>query len=382
MKHTLILIILILRFGCQSYIFSQTTVQVSGTVKSAQGAIQGAEVSFLKLNDEFESNCISGTDGKFRSETKMQVGKSIKIKVKIKGYKPSEKTYSISRTGDAGEFMLKKEILAISGFVKDSISEMAIPDVEIFFYQDSKMIQTQSTNSMGYFDIETDFSYGQKITVKAAKKGYHDKEQTLTFTSEGRNTLQDILLPQIGDRGLRAFIQVKDKKNSKALGGAGVRYFDKKKSTFVDTLVSSKGVLELKLYQQPGTILDLRISKPNYLTIEDKKTLSEDPLLNEFKYELVRDRRTATGKTLLIVGGLSAIVSGGTFILSNSKYNSYKDFKNPDRESDFNAAQNMRTISAVAAGVAVGALAGYIIYKINQKNKEKALEQKAARTTF
>ena len=62
--------------------------------------------------------------------------------------------------------MLRHKVLAISGSVKDSISEMPVAGVEIFFYDESKLIQSKSTNSMGYFDLETDFTYGQKITVR------------------------------------------------------------------------------------------------------------------------------------------------------------------------------------------------------------------------
>jgi hypothetical protein len=137
---------------------------------------------------------------------------------------------------------------------------------------------------MGYYDVETNL-YGQRITVKVYKKGYLDKEQTLTITSEGPNKL-DFLLPDINSIALKAFIQIKDKKTGKALGGATIRYFDIRKGTYIDTLVPSKGEVELKLYQKPGTILNLRISKPNYSTIEDQKILSEDPHLNVYEYAL------------------------------------------------------------------------------------------------
>lgn len=382
MKNIIVVLTLLFSPGLQTGIFGQTTIKVGGTVKSPQGALQGAEIDFLSLNGEFQGNCVSGPNGKFSSENRMQVGRTIKIRIKIRGYKTTEKTYKIGKTGNAGEFMLTREVLTISGFVKDSISEMPIPGAETFFYHESKLIQTNSTNSMGYFDVKTDFYYGQKITVLVTKDGYYDKEQTLTFTSEGRNTLQDILLPKRGDRGLRAFIIVKEKKKNKALGSAAVRYFDQKKSTYIDTVVSSKGELELKLYQRPGTTLDLKVSKPNYRSIEEKRILSEDPLINVFEYKLERDRSSAPGRVLLIGGSIFALLSAGMLVSSNSKYDSYKDFKNPNREDDFTAAQNQRTISAVAAGVAVGAFAGYIILKINQKNKEKALERKKDKNGF
>ena len=383
MKNIIVLITLVLSLGLKISLFGQTTIEISGTIKSSQGALQGAEIDFLNLNDEFQGNCVSGPNGKFKSENKMQVGRTIKIRVSKTGYETSEKTYKIDKMGDAGEFMLKRKILTISGFVKDSIAETALTGAEIFFYDESKLIQSRSTNSQGYFDLETGFTYGQKITVRVSKSGYHDKEQTLTFTSEGRNTLQDILLPQLGDRGLRAFIRIKDKKKGKPLGNVAIRYFDKKKSSYIDTMVSSKGEqLELKLYQRPGTTLDLQISKPNYVPIQAKLTLSEDPLSNVYEYEMERDRRSAVGPVLLIGTGVSALVGGGMYLSSNSKYNNYKDFGNANRESDYTSAQSSRTIAIVAGGVAAGAIIAYIIYKINQKNKEKDAQQKKTKTVF
>jgi len=382
MKKVFFLLFL-LNTGLHLTLPGQTSVEVSGIIKSSQGALQGAEVAFFDINDEFQGNCISGPDGKFKSQNKMPVGKTIKIKVIRSGYETYERMYRIDRIGNAGEFMIQRKILTISGFIKDSISELPLPGVEIFFYDESKLIQSKSTNSLGYFDLETPFTYGQRITVKAFKQGYYDKEQTLTFTSEGRNTLQDILLPQFGDRGLKAYIRIKDEKRGKALGGVSIHYFDSRKSLFKDTLTSSGGEqLELKLNQRPGTTLDLEIRKTNYRTIKDRPTLSEDPLKNVFEYRLIRDRRSTLGPLLLIGSGASVLLSGGLYLSSNSKYDSYKDFANVNRESDYTSAQNNRNMSAVTAAVAAGALVTFIIYRMNQKKKENALGDEGKRVAF
>lgn len=383
MKKIIVLLTLLISIGLQISLKGQTAIEIRGTIKSSQGALSAADITFLDLDDVFQGNCVSGPDGRFKSQYKLQVGKTIRIKISKTGYEPYERTFKIDKTGNAGEFMLQRKILTISGFVKDSITEMALQGAEIFFYnEEGKLIQSRSVNSLGYFDLETSFTYGQKITVRISKIGYHDKEQTLTFTSDGRNILQDILLPQLGDRGLRAFIRIKDKKKGKPLGGVNVHYFDKKKSSYMDTVVSIKGEIELKLYQRPGTTFDLQISKPNYRTIHAKPTLSEDPLINVFTYELEKDRRSALGPVLLIGGGTAALVSGGMYLSSNSKYDSYKDFSNADRESDYTSAQSKRNIAMVTGGVAAAAIVTYIIYRINQKNKEKDLEQKKIRTGF
>lgn len=365
--------------GLHCHLYAQVFTEITGTIKSPQGAMQGAEITFLNLNEEFEGNCISGPDGRFKSQSKFQLGRTVKIKVSASGYETAEKTLKVDSTGNAGEFMLQRKKLTVSGFVRDSISEVVVEGAEIFFYDDATLIQKKSTNSQGYFVFETNFSYGQRITIRVSKMGFYDKEQTLTFTSEGRNTLPDILLPQIGDRGLRAFIKVVDKKRGKPMAGVTVRYLDRKRSSYIDTVTTQTGQVELKLYQRPGTLLDLEIIKPNYRTIRAKPTLNEQPDNNKHEYEMERDRRSALGPVLLIGAGVAGLTSGGMFVSSNSSYDSYKDFSNPNRESDYTTAQNKRKVAVAAAAVAGGAMAGYLIYKITQKNKEKDLEQKRIR---
>jgi hypothetical protein len=357
--------------------YGQTTVEITGIIKSQQGALQGAEVTFLTVNDEFQGNCISGPDGKFKSQYKVQIGKTIKIKITANEYSTFEKTFTVERSGNAGEFMLKRKTLNLSGFVRDSVTEAPLEAAEVFFYDESKLIQSKSTNNLGYFDLETNFTSGQKITIRVSKKNYYPKEQTLTFASEGRNTLPDILLPQVGDRGLRAYISVTDKKKKKPLSGVSVRYLDIKTSSHKDTIVASNGKVELKLYQQPGTTLELELSKPNYKTLKVYERLSADPLGNSFTYQMEKDRRSALGPVLLIGGSTAAVVSVAAYSSSNSKYNSYKDFGNPNREDDYDAAQSSRTISLVSGAVAVGCFTGYIIYKINQRKKEREAELKS-----
>lgn len=289
MKCLFVLYSLVSGFCLQAALYGQSATEISGTIKSKQGVVQGAQVEFYDLNNEFQGNCISGPTGKFTSEKKMAIGRSIRIKINTTGYKIVEKDIKVNTNGDAGEFMLERRNLVITGFVRDSITELVLQGAEIFFYDDQgKLIQAKSTNSLGYFDLETDFIYGQKITVRVLKKGYYDdKEQTLTFTSEGRNNMQDILLPEIGARGLRAYIRIKDKRNGKPLGGGTVRYFDKK-STYIETPVPPGGELELKLYQRPGTTLDLQVTNARYRAFKLNAILSEEPLNNVFTCALER----------------------------------------------------------------------------------------------
>jgi hypothetical protein len=377
MKNLILLLAIFLTGGLHISLFGQTTIEITGTIKSPQGVIQGARIDFLDPADEFLGNSITGPNGKFKSENKMLIGKTIKIKVSKSGFETLERNYKIDRNGSAGEFMLDPKNIAVSGFIKDSLTDQPLPGVEIFFYDQSKLIQAKSnTNSMGYFDLETNFIYGQVITIRVSKKGYYDKEQNQILTSEGMNKLQEIQLPDLSSRGLRAFIRIKDKKTGKPLAGGTVRYLDTKKSTYKDTSLSSMGEVELKLYQRPGTKLDLEIRKPNFRTIQSKPTLSEEPINNVFNYELERDRRSALSRVLLMGSGVAALAGGAFYLSSKKKYNSYKSFDNTNRESDYKSAQHKLNIAVGAAGIATGALIGFVITKINEKNKEKALDRK------
>jgi hypothetical protein len=362
-------------------------VVITGIVKSPDGAVQSARVDLFDEKNNLLDNGITGPDGKFKSEKKMKIGKTIKIKINKAGYEVYEIDYEIGNTGNAGQFLLQSKKLVVTGTIRDSTTEEVLKDAEIFFYdQAGRLIQARSTNSLGYFEIVTDFIYGQKITIKAYKKGYYDKEQTLTITSDDRNTMQDILLPDIGSRGLRAFIRIKEKKTRKPLEGVSVQYLDQRKKAYVDTLLSYRGEIELTLYQKPGSILDFTISRPGYVTINAQRTLSEVPRENVFVYEMERDTRSALGPILLIGGGASASASGVMYFMSQSVYKDYKNYSNytsaKDRDGDLANAQQKRNIALATAGVAASAIIIYVIYKIGEKHREKIAIQKKMQIGF
>lgn len=384
MKTLITLCSLFLTIALPVILRAQTTTIV-GIVKSPDGAVQGARVDFFDGKTLLD-NSITGPTGSFKSERKLKIGKNIKIKISKPGYETFEIDYEIDSTGDAGQFLLQFKKLVITGTIRDSTTEEALPDAQIYFNKNGILIQARSTNSMGYFEIETDFVYGQKFTVKAFKKGYFDKEQTLTITSDGMNTMQDIMLPDIASRGLRAFIRVKDKKSGKSLEGVSVKYMDPRKKTYIDTLLSSKGEIELRLYQKPGTILDFTISRPGYVSISAQRTLSVEPRENVFPYEMERDRKSALGPVLLIGAGASAAVAVSMYISSQSIYKDYKNYYNytdkTARDNDLDKGQQKQNIAYVAAGVAAGAMIIYVLYRISEKNKVKKAIQKKTQIGF
>ena len=379
MKRIHSLLILLLCTAWLVSLYGQTTVGITGIVKSPAGSVQNATITFVSMGDEFLSNCTSGPDGMFKSLYKFQVGKTIKIRVTANSreYDDLEKVYAVEKNGNAGEFMFKRKMLIISGIAKDSVSEVPLPGVSVSYYDESSApIQALSTNSEGRFDIETNFRYGQKITVRLFKKDYYAVEQTHTFSLDGINKLADIRLPKIGDRGLRAFITVIDKKNGKPLTGVNIHYLDRKRSTYLDTLTGSNGKVELKLYQGTGATLEMEISKPNFQTRVISQRLVEELSGNAFTYELEKDRHSTLGPLLLIGGGTAALASTALYLSSNSKYKSYKDFANPERESDYDAAQTRLNIAIATGVVAVGCIVGYVIYKTNLRKKERIAEER------
>src|SRR4051812_8586190 len=107
MKNLILLFFLSAGLVLHLSAYGQTSIEITGTVKSSDGAVQGAQVDFYDLKDEFLGNCITGPNGRFTSERKIAIGKTIKLKVSKPGYTDFEKTISMSRSGDAGEFMLQ-----------------------------------------------------------------------------------------------------------------------------------------------------------------------------------------------------------------------------------------------------------------------------------
>ena len=83
MKSTIILLSLVSGIICSFPLNAQTTVELSGVIKSKQGAVQGARVDFFDSREAFLTNATTGPSGTFRSEKKLPVGRVIKMRVSI-----------------------------------------------------------------------------------------------------------------------------------------------------------------------------------------------------------------------------------------------------------------------------------------------------------
>jgi len=365
-------------------LYSQT--QISGSVRSAEGALQNVTVEFYDLSgNPLDRSTITDPYGKFKSEKKIAIGSTIKIKLHKDGYQTMEKEYKVDETGDAGEIPMSLAKLAISGVVKDSVTGEPLQGVEISFYEASRRIQLKyPTNREGYFDLETDFKLGDIIRIHLFKDGYFDKEFIHTLTHSDMNILPTIPLANLNTGGLIAIIRITDKAGN-PIGGATLRYWDERKRQNVDTIVPANGELLLKIYQQAGTPLDLTVIKPNHRTNSVTWNLSTRTRENRIEVKLERTHK-ALGTTLLVGGGAFCLVAGGMYLSSQSTYNDYKNFSNytntKDRDADYDKAQQKLDIAVGAACVAGAALIGYIIYKIDQKNKEKKIQRGKTQTGF
>lgn len=384
MKNSLFLLTLLLNCALQTPLCGQTAIQVTGIVRSPRGPEPGVQVIVNFSNGSYMTSCLTDINGKFKTEKKVTVGQTVQFVINKKEFQPFEKMFKTDKTGNAGEMMLEPKKMAISGFVKDSLTDQPMQGVEVFFYEDSKLIQPRSTNSLGYFDIETDFKYGQKITVRVSKKGYYPKEQTLTITSEGMNRLDDIKLPGLETRGIKVFIHVLDKKNHNPLNDVLVRYYDNRTLTKVGYKTAlPNGEVELKIYQSLGSQINFEISKPKYRSLNQSTTIRIDPdSKNEFTFILEKEPNPVICPILFWSGVGIAVEGISMEVSSRLTYKKYEDFKNTDRETDFTKAQNRRRTAIVSGGVAAGAFVAWLICKNQQKQKDKEQERLSRTTGF
>jgi hypothetical protein len=377
MKHSIGLLTFIICLLWSIVLDGQTAVEITGTVRS--GSPAKVEISFWTTNGHFLTTCISGPDGKFRSGRTFKVGDTINFKLEKRGYEPLESARIANGTGDVGEFLMNLKKIAIYGSVRDSINKSPVEKAEISIVEESKFVVSGSTNSKGDFDVVTAHEYGDAVTIRVFKDGYYIKEETHPLTKDGR--MPDMLLPRINDRAIKVSINVRDKKSDQLLGGVKVKYYDNRRSKFVDTVSSSDGELQLIIFQAPRTDLRLTLSKSNYNTTIAVPTIYEDHARNIVDCKLERKKRSVIGPVLITGAGISALFAGAMYLSSNQKYNSYKDFSNPDRENDYNAAQSRRNLAVIGAAVATGTLVTYFIYKINHRNKER-IKEDSKQTVF
>jgi hypothetical protein len=380
MKKIIGLLVLLLITGSKLALFGQNTIEITGKIKSSQGALHSVEIRFYTSNGNFLSNCISGPEGEFQKLLRIDTGATIRIRINKPQHREIDRVIRINRPGFIGEFMLQP-VITISGFAKDSAEGTPLKDVSILFNEDSEWIQGNTSNSEGNFQFETKYMPGNDITFRITKNGYYEKFITHSIKNGDRNVIESILLPKIGDRGIKAFIAVVDKKTSEPIPGATIRYLEAKRTTYVDSIASSKGWVELKLNQQPGTNLNVEISKAGYKTIKKQLPISSDPAINTFTFQMEK-RRRPTGAFLLIGGIASASVGTAMYISSNTSYDRYKDFTNINREKEYDKAQRKRNISFIAGSVAAGCFAAYIIHTINRRKAEKATAPGINKTGF
>ena len=152
MKNKLFIPILLLNFVAQTHSYGQTAIEVSGIIMSPNGPKPSVQVELYNSNGSFITTCLTDINGKFKTTRKLTVGQTVQIRTNNKEFQPLEKNYKVDKSGYAGELLLEYRKIAISGFVRDSLSDQPLQGVEVFFYDES-LIQSKPTDSRGYFIV-------------------------------------------------------------------------------------------------------------------------------------------------------------------------------------------------------------------------------------
>ena len=365
--HLLIPCLCVLAFQA----FAQTKIAIQGTIKSTQGVVvQDATVSFFNAQQQPLGTCISESDGHFKSEKLFKADQTVTIKVTVPGFSDKSLTHKVkSQNGasNAGEIALQPKTIII-GFVTDSVTLEPVQGAEVsFFDKNNQLIQSRSTNSKGYFDFETDFTYGEIIRVRVSKLYYFPREKTLRIVKPDRDENRvDILLPKIEDTGIKVTLRVFDRTTNKPLGGAKVRY--PMRGANKDTVTATSGEVLLNIFQQPGTRLNLRIQKSKFKEIIANPALAMDS--NTFDYWMEREYHFPLCKCLYGGSAGLAILGTTTYFLSKKAYKNYKSFDNTEPLNDYHKANTLLRTSVISGGVAVLLLGSGLLCNHLDKKKE------------
>ncbi len=358
----------------------QPAAFVSGTVRADPGsaAVKDVTVSFFDQNEQLLGTVLSDVDGRYQSGKIFKNGQNLTVKAKKTGYSEESRILKIV-TGTTGANTANFTLLTmtvISGFVSDSISSDALPSAEVSFYdKEGRLIQSRTVDSRGYYDFETDFTFGEVIKVRAEKKDYVPKELVLRIVKPEREENRvDFRLPKKEDRGVKLALRVYTRKR-KPIGGAEISYQDRGPQK---RLTDANGESLLNIYQKPGTRVKFTVRKGGY-----REVVRDHPLVEGIDHAEIYLEKSRSSCPCWLYAAIGLTVTSGTaYGLYLPKYKDYKDDKNLNWESDYDAASTRLTISAISGGLAAGALTGWLICKAKEKNRAKESDRKSGRLGF
>lgn len=352
---------------------SQSKIAINGVVKSAQGLfVSEATVSIHNQQDELLKTVTTSADGQFKTDKSFKADQTVIIKVSKPGFSDKSVTHRVrsqNGTSNAGEIQLTPQTI-ITGFVSDSVTLEPVQGAEVSFFDVSgRLIQSRSTNMEGYFEFETDFTFGEIIKVRVSKMYYFPREKTLRIVKPEREENRvNVRIPKVEDTGIKVTVRVFDRKNGKVMTGGKLRYPERGKPK--EVLVPANGEVNLNVFQQPGTRLNLRIQKPKYKEIGANPALALDG--NNFDYWLEREYRFPVCACIFGGGIASALFSGGMYLSSKKAYKAYEDTNNDDPESDYDKANKRLKTSAITGGLAAVLIGGGFLCRHIQKKRDNA----------
>jgi len=359
----------------------QPAAFVMGTVRSEQGAaVKDAVVTFFDKNDQqLGGPVLSDVDGRYKSGAIFKNGQNLTVRAKKTGFSEGAVSLKIangSNGANTANFTLRT-MTVISGFVSDSVTSDAMPGAEVsFFDKEGRLIQSRSTDSRGYYDFETDFSFGEVIKVRAEKKDYFPKEEVLRIVKpEREENRRDFRLPKKEDRGVRLGIRVYNRKR-KSLEGAKITYEDRGRK---EVVTPTSGESMLKITQRAGTRMKFRVTKAGYREVVREHTLGEGVDYAEIYLEKSKSKCPCW-----LYASIGLAVASGTshFAIYKPNYNNYEDLKNLNRENDYNKAATGRRITTVSGGLALGALTGWLICRHKEKQRLREADVRSGRMGF
>lgn len=351
----------------------QSKNAITIAVKSTQGqSIPGATITIHSQQDELLKTGVTEVDGRFKTEKLFKTDQTITLKVSKPGFSEKEITHRVrNQNGSANvvEIQLAPRT-TITGFVSDSVTLEPVQGAEVSFFDVSgKLIQSRSTNLEGYFEFETDFTFGEIIKVRVSKMYYFPREKTLRIVKPEREENRvDIRIPKVEDTGIKVAVRVFDRKNGKVMTGGKLRYPERGKPK--EVLVPANGEVNLNIFQQPGTRLNLRIQKPKYKEIAANPALALDG--NNFDYWLEREYRFPVCACIFGGGVVSGLFSGGLYLSSRKAYKAYRDVNNDDPETDYDKANKRLKASVVTGGLAAVLIGGGFLCRHIQKKRDNA----------
>lgn len=343
-------------------------LKIKGVVKSDQGAyLDGVTVSFFDQSGNQRGVAVSSINGKYESEPLFRSNETITVTAKRPDYSEESKTVQVRSAVVVADFVLETRTV-ISGFVLDEVTLDPVPDAEVsFFDRDSRLITTRTTNQSGYYDFDNPFTLGEIVRVRMEKKDYRPGEETIII-AKGINRLDFKLLKKI-DEGIKVIVRVYDRKGDKALEGVSISYQNRGAR---ETQTAPNGETQFRINQRGGFDLPMRINKPGFREMQVTHRLRED----EDNYVNINLLKAKTICPCFLYGAIGlAAVSGGSYWLSRKPYNDYKDFKNLDRQADYDTANRYVRIGTVTAGAAGAALAGWLICRGVEKKRIREMSK-------